>query len=148
MMLSYPARIARDGDGFLVSFPDIPEALTSGATREEALEMAADALTTAMDFYFQDRRAVPMPSARKRGQVLIDLPVSVAAKVLLLNEMIRQGTRNVDLARRMNVRPQEVNRLTDLHHPTKIDTISEALRSLGKKLELQIVDTPPTSTPR
>src|SRR5262245_35912654 len=98
-MLSYPARVVRDGDGFMVSFPDIPEALTSGASRAEALEMAADALTTAMDFYFEDRRAVPPPSAAKRGQVIIDLPPSVAAKVLLLNEMVAQGTRNADLAR-------------------------------------------------
>jgi antitoxin HicB len=137
-MLSYPARIARDGEGFMVSFPDIPEALTGGATREEALDMAADALTTAMDFYFEDRRTVPPPSEPKRGQVMIDLPPSVGAKVLLLNEMILQGTRNADLARLMNVRPQEVNRLTDLHHPTKIDTIAAALKVLGKRLELRL----------
>ena len=138
MMLSYPARIARDGDGFIVSFPDVPEALTGAATREEALEMAADALTTAMDFYFEDRRAVPAPSAAKRGQVLIDLPPSVGAKVLLLNEMLAQGTRPADLARRMNVRPQEINRLTDLRHPTKIDTIAQAFRALGKRLEMSV----------
>ena len=137
-MFTYPARIKPDGKRFAVSFVDIPEALTSGATREEALEMAVDALTTAMDFYFEDRRAVPPPSSPKRGHVLIDLPPSVAAKVLLLNEMVRQGARNVDLARRMNVRPQEINRLTDLHHPTKIDTIGEALKSLGKKLEVRL----------
>lgn len=60
-----------------LSFPDIPEALTGAATRELALDMAADALTTAMDFYFEDRRSVPAPSAPKRGQVLVDLPPSV-----------------------------------------------------------------------
>lgn len=138
-MLQFPARVVVDGNGFLVSFPDIPEALTSGRSREEALDMAADALTTAMDFYFEDRRSVPMPSLPKRGQVLVELPASVAAKVLLLNEMIRQGARNIDLARLMGVRPQEVNRLTDLHHPTKIDTINAALRSLGKRLEMKVV---------
>lgn len=138
MMLSYPARVARDGDGFVVSFPDIPEAHTGAATREHALEMAVDALTTAMDFYFEDRRAVPAPSAPKRGQVLIDLPPSVGAKVLLLNEMLAQGTRPADLARRMNVRPQEINRLTDLRHPTKIDTIAHALRAMGKRLEMSV----------
>lgn len=135
-MLSYPARISRDGEGFMVSFPDIPEALSGAETREQALEMAADALTTAMDFYFEDRRLVPAPSAQKRGQVMIDLPPSVGAKVLLLNEMLSQGTRPADLARRMNVRPQEVNRLTDLRHPTKIDTIALALKALGRRLEL------------
>ena len=100
--------------------------------------MAVDALTTAMDFYFEDRRAVPAPSAPKRGQVLVDLPPSVGAKVLLLNEMLAQGTRPADLARRMNVRPQEINRLTDLRHPTKIDTIAHALRAMGKRLEMSV----------
>jgi antitoxin HicB len=138
-MLSYPARLRRDGDGFMVSFPDIPEALTGAATREQALAMAADALVTAMDFYFEDRRPVPAPSAAKRGQVLVDLPPSVAAKVLLLNEMLAQGTIPAELARRMSVRPQEVNRLTDLRHATKIDTIAQALSVLGKRLELSVV---------
>jgi antitoxin HicB len=122
----------------MVSFPDIPEALTSAATREAALDMAVDALTTAMDFYFEDRRTVPPPSAQKRGQVLIDLPPSVGAKVLLLNEMLAQGTRPADLARLMNVRPQEINRLTTLRHPTKIDTVAEALKAMGRRLELRI----------
>ncbi len=139
LMLGYPARVTADGTSFMVAFPDIPEALTSGASREQARQMAADALTTAMDFYFEDRRAVPMPSAAKRGQVLVELPPSIAAKVLLLNEMVRQGTRNVDLARLMGVRPQEVMRLTNLRHPTKIDTSQSALRSLGRRLELRVV---------
>jgi antitoxin HicB len=139
MMLSYPARIVRDDDGFMVSFPDIPEALTGAATREEALTLAVDALTTAMDFYFEDRRQVPAPSAPKRGQFMVDLPPSVGAKVLLLNEMLRQQVKPAELARRMNVRPQEVSRLTDLHHPTKIDTISLALLAIGKRLELSLV---------
>ena len=138
-MLSYPARIARDGDGYMVSFPDIPEALTGASSREEAIEMAADALTTAMDFYFVDRRSVPPPSEAKRGQIMIDLPPSIGAKVLLLNEMLAQGTRPADLARLMNVRPQEVNRLTTLRHPTKIDTVAAALKALGKRLELLLL---------
>ncbi len=140
MVLSFPARITPDGPGFMVTFPDIPEAITCGDTYEEALDMGADALATAMDFYFEDKRPVPQPSRLKRGQVLIHLPPSIGAKVLLLNEMLAQGTRSVELARRMNVRPQEVNRLTDLKHPTKIDTIAVALRALGKRLELSLAD--------
>lgn len=138
-MLSYPARIARDGARFAVSFVDIPEALSDGGTREEAMAMAADALTTAMDFYFEDKRTVPKPSAPKRGQLMIDLPASVSAKVLLLNEMLQQHVKPAELARLMSVRRQEVNRLTDLHHPTKIDTISQALLAMGKRLELRLV---------
>lgn len=84
----YPARIVADGHGFIASFRDIPEALTGGATREETIELARDALVTAMDFYFEDRRAVPPPTMAKRGEVGIRLPASVSARILLLNAMI------------------------------------------------------------
>lgn len=135
----YPARIEPDGEGWVVSFPDIPEALTGGATREEAVEMAKDALQVALEFYFDDRREIPEPSKVKRSQVRIELPASVAAKVLLLNEMVKQHVRPAELARRLGTTAQEVNRLTQLSHSTKIDGINNALHALGKRLELRAV---------
>jgi antitoxin HicB len=45
--------------------------------------MAAEALELALDFYFETRRLVPLPSKAMRGQRLISLPLSVSAKVLL-----------------------------------------------------------------
>src|SRR5690349_9108667 len=125
-MLAYPVTLERDGKGYLAYFPDIPEALTSGDTKEEALEMARDALETAMDFYFDDRRQVPPPSKPKRGQDVVSLPATTAAKVLLLNEMLRQRVTPADLARRMHASPQSVNRLVNLKYSTKIDAIEEA----------------------
>ena len=137
--MNYPANIKPDGDGWKVSFPDIPEALTAGSTWEEALAMAKDALVSALDFYFDDKRVVPDPSRVKKGQVPIELPPSVAAKVLLLNEMVKQKVRPSELARRMGTTAQEVNRLTQLTHATKIDGINSALQALGKRLDVRIV---------
>ena len=138
-MLRYPALFESDGNGFCVSFPDIPEALTSGETMDEARAMAADALLTAMDFYFEDRRPVPAPSKAKRGEELVALPASATAKVLLLNEMIAQKITPAELARRLGMSPQLVNRIVDIHHATKIDTIAEAVEALGKQLEVAVV---------
>jgi antitoxin HicB len=132
----YPAKLRKDGRFILVTFPDIPEAITCGVNRAEALEMAKEALELAMDFYFEDKRPVPAPSIPKRGQAVVELPVSVAAKVLLLNEMLRQKVRPIDLAVRLGATKQEVNRLTNLKHATKIDRIDAALRALGKRLVL------------
>jgi len=134
--MRYPAVVKPDGSGFMVSFPDIPEALTSGATKEEALEMASASLATAMDFYFEDGRPVPLPGKVKRGQSPVELPPSLVAKVLLLNEMLAQKVKPAELARRMGTPRQEVNRLIDLKHTTKIDTIADALKALGKHLEV------------
>jgi antitoxin HicB len=139
--MQFPVTLTLDEDagGFVVTFPDIPEAVTQGETESEALEMASDALFTALEFYFEDKRAVPAPSCPKRGQKTVALPASLTAKVLLLNEMLAQGVRPADLARRLSTTPQEVNRLTDLRHITRIDRIDMALRALGKGLEMQVV---------
>ena len=68
-MLKYPARFEPvEEGGFLVTFRDVPEAITQGDTIDEALFMAADALATAMDFYFEDQRPVPTPSGVEEGR--------------------------------------------------------------------------------
>lgn len=134
----YPALIEPDEPGWQVSFRDIPEALTGGATREEAEAMAADALLTAMDFYFEDGRPVPPPSRAHKGETLIALPASVWLKILLLNELAAQGVSKSELARRMGASPQVLNSVTKLAHPTKIDTIERALQALGKELVLSV----------
>lgn len=135
----YPAQFtpAEEG-GFVVTFRDIPEAITQGDDLTEARAMAADALLTAMDFYFEDKRTVPMPSALQEGEEGVALPASVFAKVLLLNTMLEQDVSNAELARRMGTRPQDVQRIVNLGHTTKIDTIAAALHQLGKNLFLQL----------
>ena len=52
-----------DERGFVVTFRDIPEAITQGDTQEEAQAIAADAFVTALEFYFEDNPArCPHPS--------------------------------------------------------------------------------------
>lgn len=134
--MRYPLTIAPDTTGYLVTFADIPEAITAGRTRGEALDMAQDALFTALEFYFDDKRPVPMPSSLAKGQDAVELPASLSAKVLLLNTMLEQKLRPADLARLLNTTPQSVNRLTDLRHTTRIDSVAEALLVMGKRLEV------------
>lgn len=135
--MQYPAQFepAEEG-GYVVTFRDIPEAIAQGDDEAEALKNAKSGLVDAMDFYFEDNRPVPRPSAKQDGDRLVPLPASVACKVLLLNEMLAQNVGPSELARRLGTSPQVVNRLVDLHHSTKIDTVEEALASLGKHLEL------------
>lgn len=58
--------------------------------------------------------------------------------MLLLNEMVSGNIRPCDLARKMNVKPQEVNRIINLQHNTKIDTVDHAMKALGKNLQLTV----------
>jgi antitoxin HicB len=140
-MFMYPVTLTPDeaDGGFVVTFVDIPEAITQGDTLPQALAAAKDALESALDFYFEDKRAVPAPSKPKRGQNVIELPASLSAKVLLLNEMVTQCVRPAELARRLNTTPQEVNRLTNVRHTTRIDGIAAALQALGKHLDIRVI---------
>ena len=138
--MRFPAIFARAKEGgFVVTFPDIPEAITQGDNEAEATDAARDALETALDFYLEAGRRVPSPSRPKRGHRMIELPASVSAKVLLLNEMISQKVRPAELAKRLRITPQEVTRLIDLRHTTKIDGIAGALKALGKTMEIRAV---------
>lgn len=135
--MRYPVNLEPDSGGFFVSFPDIPEALTQGDSREDALSMALDALVTAFEFYFEDNRKVPLPS-EVTGE-FVDVPLSVASKVLMLNAFIDSSLTQTELANRMRVKKQEITRLFDLKHATKIDAIQKAMQALGKRLELQVI---------
>lgn len=137
----YPAKfILEENGGYSVSFRDIPipEALTCGDTLRDAKEMAQDELVTAMEFYLDNNRTVPMPSPAEKGEVSIELSDSIFAKVLLLNELVKQNISKSELARRISVKPQEVQRISDLRHHTKIGTISKALKAVGKCLVFSI----------
>ena len=74
MRYAYPCILTPDeeeGEGFVVTFPDVPEAITGGKTREEALLMAQDGLAVALGMYVKGREEVPAPSAVSPGQTLV-----------------------------------------------------------------------------
>jgi antitoxin HicB len=138
--MKYPAlfTLAAEG-GFVVTFRDLPEAITQGDTEHEAMEMAEDVLYSTMELYLDDKRPVPLPSKAKSGEKFVFLPPSAWAKVLLLNEMIAQKVTASELARRLHTRPQDINRVINLEHVTKIDMLDKAFQALGKHLEIMAV---------
>jgi antitoxin HicB len=137
--MRYPVIVHKEkAGGCWLSFPDVPGTYTNGTSVEDAMSHALDALETMFMYTFGTGEMIPLPSLPKRGQKLVELPVSVAAKVLLHNEMVRQKVRPIDLARRMGIPRQELTRVLSLKHRTKIDTTAQALNALGKRLELRV----------
>lgn len=102
--MRYPITFDSDKTGWVVLFPDIPEAMAAGDARDEALSSAQDVLVTALTCYFKDRREIPFPSAQ--GETFVQIPASVAAKILLLNAVVQQDISNADLARLTGTRAE------------------------------------------
>lgn len=81
----YPVNLTPDttDGGFVVTFPDVPEAITQGDDSAEALTQAADALEEAIAGRIRRGDSIPEPSAAKAGQSLVPVPASTAAKAAL-----------------------------------------------------------------
>ena len=120
-----------------MTFPDIPEAITCGWSWEEALEMAEDCLGVALSFYVDRREDIPMPRPLADGQVLIPVPLIVAAKLTLYTAMRRQGITNVALAARLGMQENAVRSLVNPGSPLPLQPDREGLRAVGCSLVVE-----------
>lgn len=130
----WPARIEPDGGGFMVSFRDVPEALTGADTSAEILSEAADALTVALAGYVEAGKIPPAPSRRVAGEVLIAVPPVAAAKLALGEALRSHDMKAADLASMLRRDHKIVRRLLSLDHNSKIEAVEEALALLGGHL--------------
>lgn len=137
-MFEYPVDLtpAEEG-GFVVTFPDVPEAITQGETEEEALLAAKDALATALSMYVDDRRDLPRPSTAK-GRPLASPDALECAKLGIYASMREQGVSKAELARRLHWHMPQVDRLLDLDHASRFSQVEQAAAVLGKRLVLAL----------
>ncbi len=137
-MFDYPVILTPDDGTILVTFPDVPEAITFGADADEALLYAVDALETALSFYVDGRKPLPAVSKPKRGQHTVRPSALECAKLGVYQAMTEQGIKKSELARRLGWHMPQVDRLFDLRHASKLDQIEVAAKVLGRQVEVRI----------
>src|ERR1700686_5517403 len=121
---TYPAKFSTGSDGrVLVEFVDLPRVATDGKNLAEAMEEAIDALGSDLSIRLSRREDIPAPSAVKRGQRLVPVPLWLAPKLALYLAMREQRLNNCELARRLGVHERVVSRMLDPAHATKAEKI-------------------------
>ena len=71
---TYDCVITKEDDGYIASFPQIPEAYSDGDTREEAIARASEALVLAMVGHVENGTQAP---AYERSAEVVTLSVEV-----------------------------------------------------------------------
>ena len=124
----------------VVTFPDVPEAVTQGRNEMDARAMAEEALGLVLLTYL--KRGKPLPKARARSRSLVEIAVApdVAAKLAVLESFAAAGITKSELARRIGKDEKEVRRILDPKHPTKLPALIAALRALGKRLVVGVME--------
>lgn len=136
---AYPVVLdAATEGGFVVSFPDVPEALTQGEDRAESLARAQDALETALEFYTAEGKALPKPRKAKRGQYVVQPSAIASMKLAVYAAMLDSKVRKSELARRLGWHLMQIDRLLDLHHASRIDQIEVALHAMDRRLSIRV----------
>jgi antitoxin HicB len=127
-----------DEGGVVVTFPDVPEAITQGDNEADAMKQAQEALGLALLTY--PRRDLPIPYAKAKGRGLVAVAVEpeVAAKIAVLEAFKRSGISKSELGRRLGKDEKEIRRILDPRHRTKLATLTEALRTFGKQLVIGV----------
>lgn len=137
-MFDYPVILEEQPEGgFVVTFPDVPEAITQGEDPEEALLYAIDALESALSFYVDARKPLPLPSA-PAGRPTVRPSALECAKLGVYQAMTEQGIRKSELARRLGWHMPQVDRLFDLRHASRMDQIEAAAHALGRQVDVRV----------
>jgi len=140
-VFAYPATLSRDAARrFVVRFPDIPEALTDGATQEEALHEAADALSEALMSRIADSEPIPEPSPVGRNQYQVAPDATIALKVALHKALKEKRATAADLSRLLEIDHKEARRLLDPRETSKVPRLTAALTALGYSVTTAVYD--------
>ncbi len=133
----FNVKLAPDPDGgFVVTCLDLPEVITQGDTRREALENAADALAEAVAGRMRRGDDIPASALPEEESEQVSLPESIGPKLVLYLAMREAGIGKLELSRRVGCDEKQIRRLLDPAYATNIKAIGEALRAMGKRLNL------------
>lgn len=140
-MYIYPATLTADEDdgGFVVSFRDVPEALTQGDTVAEALDNAVDALDEAVAGYILAGEPLPEASDGLKDEHLVSVPVQTVLKYCLRGAMEASRMTKVALGAALGVNEKEVRRILDPHHNTNMRRLEKALAATGQLPVIEVV---------
>jgi antitoxin HicB len=137
----FAARLEPDPDGgIIVTFPDVPEAITHGEDRAEARKNAREALGLALRGYLADGEPLPAPKAKGKGLVEIPVEADDALKIAVIEAFKQAGISKAEFARRLGKAVTEAQRILDPDHPSKLPALDAALAMLGKEIVVSVRD--------
>jgi len=132
----YVAKLRREGKHWLADFPDCPGCQTFGDSRDEAMQMASDALAGWLASILKHGELPPEPKSRDgRSTVKVSVPARLAAVIIVRRRRAKLGLTQKQLAKRLGVSQQQVAKLEDPDNNSSLASIEKAMQAVGIRLE-------------
>jgi antitoxin HicB len=131
----YNCKIEKEGDMFIVQFPDMPNIQTFGYTNEEALAMAKEALEGCLEADISHGNEIPQPAYTEGYPV----PVSSHIALSLRLRQLRGAQSQTSVAEKLGLTYQAYQRLENPRkaNPT-IKTLERIARVYGRELDISL----------
>ncbi len=121
----------------VVRCPALPEFFSYADTRDEARELAVDALITCLQERIRRREDIPQGDPPHAGRT-VALPTLVEAKVAVWRALRAEGKTKAALARNLRSSQKQIDRLLNLRHVSPLPQIDAALAALGRRATMLV----------
>lgn len=109
---AFPATFTPDPDGgFVITFRDLPEAITQGETESQCFSEASDCLAEALAARIDDSQDIPIPTAVQTEEYLVSVPLEMAWKAEVYTAMRRADVPASQLAHILNIERDKIQQL-------------------------------------
>ncbi|WP_158809019.1 type II toxin-antitoxin system HicB family antitoxin [Beijerinckia sp. L45] len=137
---AYPAVFepGENANVIVVTFPDVPEAISQGDGEADARAMGSDALGVALLGLLSVDRPLPIASKPRPGQIVLSVDADIAAKIAVIEAFKAAQITQTELAKRLGKDAKEVRRILDPDHATKMPALVAALAALGRRLVIGV----------
>ncbi|EAM1616317.1 type II toxin-antitoxin system HicB family antitoxin [Salmonella enterica] len=139
--MNYAINYKKAGRTYKGTFPDFPDITVTADTPEDLQAAAYDALIGKLMSYMENGVKVPLPLTEPNPSYVALLP-SIVTKVLLHNLVVDHNKSRSWVASQMGVTRQVMTRLFNLRETTKVETIQNALDTLGYDMKITVEPKP------
>jgi len=131
----YYCTIEKEGKEYIAQFPDMPNVVTCGFSKDEALAMAKEAINGCIEADVSRGSVIPKPSFKKGYPIMIANHITVAMQL----RELRGEQSQTDIAKKLGLSYQAYQRLENPQksNPT-IKTLERIAYIFGRKLDVQI----------
>lgn len=141
MNVVYPFRIwEEDGDYLIQGFEPLENVLTYGENIEDAIKNGREALTGVLGVMLDNGQKIPEPLklSKAKGVYGIEPEPSVSIPILVRKAREEAGLTLAELAAKLGVTYQAVQKWERSGTNPKVATLSRVLEALGRRLELKV----------
>ncbi|MCV6588720.1 MAG: hypothetical protein OIF57_06785 [Marinobacterium sp.] len=142
MVIQYPAIVSEGPDGCTASFPDFDWYAVGPVPVANLAASLSQALDGLISDVLASKGALPPPCAEAQpGTVAVPPSGAIAIKAALYLIKADQGVKNSELARNIGKSEGVVRQLLSPATPSKIQSVEDALATMGKRLVVSVTDT-------